>query len=506
MAHFLFETYGKRFFSEGSRLHLRAPRIKQACEKRDFNMGRPSGTSLLLPPICSPNAILLKSLSMQASPRTIDLLIEPDWIIPIEPEGVVLQSHTLAVDRGRILDLLPTTDAKQRYQAREHRQLPGHVLLPGFVNLHTHAAMSLLRGYADDLPLMHWLEQRIWPAEQKWLSHQFVHDGTLLACWEMLRSGITCFNDMYFFPSAAAEAAYTVGIRAVLGLTILEFSTPYATDAENYLEKGLTFRDQWLNKSSLINFALAPHASYSVSNRSLTRIATLAAQLDLPIHIHLHETLAEIDHSMKEYGIRPLERFRRLGLLSPGLIAVHGVHLTDNDIDTLAEFHCPLALCPTSNMKLASGIPPIANLLSRGVRLGLGTDGAASNNRLDLIQEMRHSSLLAKAVSNDAACLSAHRALHMATLGGATALGLEQSIGSLIPGKSADLCAIDLSEWFLNPCYDPSSHLIYVAGREQVTQVWVEGQQRIYDSHPVGFSVEQISEASNLWHNALTFA
>jgi 5-methylthioadenosine/S-adenosylhomocysteine deaminase len=430
----------------------------------------------------------------------IDLLIEPSWVIPIEPAGAVLKEHALAVDQGRIVALLPTAEAATRYAPREHLRLPGKVLLPGFVNLHTHAAMTLLRGYADDLPLMRWLQEHIWPAEAKHLSSAFVRDGTLLAAWEMLRGGVTCFNDMYFFPEAAAEAVAEAGIRAVLGVTTIEFPTAYAADANDYLTKGLAARDTWRDEP-LLSFALAPHAPYTVSDRSFAQIATLAAQLDLPIHIHLNETTAEIEDSLKQHGVRPLERLHRLGLLGPNLIAVHAVHLLPEEIRLLAENCCAVAHCPTSNMKLASGIAPIAALLAAGIRVGLGTDGAASNNRLDILRELRHAALLAKATSGDATILPAHQALRMATLEGASALGLDSAIGSLEPGKWADLCTIQLDDWLSQPCYDPASHIVYVAGRQQVSHVWVSGKLRICDGKPVGLVATKLVDIANSWHN-----
>ena len=433
-------------------------------------------------------------------PTAIDLLIEPGWIIPIEPVGVVLEDHALVVDKGRILALLPTSEATSRYLPTEHVRLPGQVLLPGFVNLHTHAAMALFRGYADDLPLMRWLNERIWPAERQFASPEFVRDGTLLAAWEMLRGGVTCFNDMYYYPGAAAESARQAGIRAVLGVTVIEFPTAYAADAGDYLAKGLAVRDVWRDEP-LVSFALAPHAPYTVSDRTFERVATLAAQLDLAIHIHLHETIEEIESSVKVHGVRPIERLHRIGMLGPNLVAVHAVHINQHEINQLATNGCFIAHCPTSNMKLASGLAPIGGLLAAGVRIGLGTDGAASNNRLDILQEARLAALLAKMASGDASTVSAHQALRMATLDGAAALGMEQAIGSLLPGKWADLCSIRLDDWITQPCYCPASHIVYVAGREQVSHVWVAGELKICNSQPVGIAPTELIEISNSWHN-----
>lgn len=432
-----------------------------------------------------------------ALPEEIDLLIDARWIVPVEPENCLLENHSLAVHRGRILALLPTAEAHHRFVAGEHHTLSDHLLLPGLVNLHTHAAMALLRGYADDMPLMRWLSERIWPAEKRLVAPEFVHVGTLLACWEMLRGGITCFNDMYFFPREAANAALAAGMRAALGITVLEFPSAYGSDADDYLAKGLDTRDA-LADEPLLSFCLAPHAPYTVADKTFERIAVLAGELDLPIHIHVHETTEEIAGSLKEYGVRPIERLQSLGLLGPQLIAVHAVHLSDAEIELLAEHGCHVAHCPTSNMKLASGLAPIGALLAKGVGVGLGTDGAASNNRLDVLQEMRHAALLAKLGSGDAACLPAHQVLRLATLEGARALGLDDEIGSLQPGKAADLCALRLSDWELQPCFDPVSHLVYVAGREQVSHVWVAGMLRIRDSRPVDFDTAYLTSRAYL--------
>ena len=437
------------------------------------------------------------------SVQSIDTLIEARWIIPIEPQGITLEHHSIAIDAGKIVALLPTESASAQYRPRCRMTLPNHVLLPGLINLHTHAAMALLRGYADDIQLMDWLNQRIWPAEARHVSPAFVRDGTLLACAEMLRGGITCFNDMYFFPEAAAEAALRIGMRASLGILTIEFPTAYAADADDYLAKGLAARDALLDEPS-ISFCMAPHAPYTVSDKSFERIATLAAQLDLPIHIHLHETSAEIEESLKQHGVRPIERLRRLGLLGPSLIAVHAVHLAAGEIALLAEECCRIAHCPTSNMKLASGIAPVASMAQRGIRLGLGTDRAASNNRLDLFREMSHAALLAKVSSGDATALDAHAVLRMATLNAALALGLDKSIGSLVTGKQADICAVRFDDPNLLPCFEPASHLVHVAGREHVSHVWVDGEMRVADGRLLSVEPAELLDTAKLWHNKLS--
>jgi 5-methylthioadenosine/S-adenosylhomocysteine deaminase len=400
--------------------------------------------------------------------------------VPVEPAGAVLEHHSVAVRDGVIEQVLSATEASARFADYERVALPEHVLIPGLVNAHTHAAMSLMRGLADDLPLMRWLEERMWPAERHHVSAEMVRDGTALACAEMLRGGVTCFNDMYFFPEAALQAALEAPMRVAVGLIVVDFATPYASDPDDYLRKGLALRDA-SREQPLASFCFAPHAPYTVTDDTLRHVATLAAELDLPVHVHLHETEAEIERSLAEHGVRPLERLHRLGLLGPGLIAVHAIHLEPHEIELLARHGCSVVHCPSSNLKLASGFAPVHSMLKNGINVALGTDGAASNNRLDVLTEMRTAALLAKAVARDAQALPAHTALRAATLGGARALGLGMRIGSIEPGKRADLAAVALRGPELSPCYDPVSHLVYAAGREHVTHVWVDGKLVVRD-------------------------
>jgi 5-methylthioadenosine/S-adenosylhomocysteine deaminase len=435
-------------------------------------------------------------------PQAIDLLIAPRWIVPMRPRTVLLEEHAVAVVDGRIVDVLPLGDASKRYHPARSVSLPGHVLIPGLINLHTHAAMSLMRGLADDMPLMRWLNERIWPAESSCMSETFVLDGTLLACAEMLRGGTTCFSDMYFYPSAAAAAVEQAGIRACLGLTVLDFPTPYAADADDYLNKGLALRDA-LRDSERITTCLAPHAPYTVSDRSFEKILTYAEQLNLNIHTHLHETLDEIAQSVVQFGARPIQRLAGLGVLGPGLIAAHAVHLTEVEIELLAERGCHIAHCPTSNLKLASGIAPVTALLEQGVNTGLGTDGTASNNRLDMFGEMRLAALLAKGVSGNAEALPAWQALEMATINGARALGMERDIGSIEIGKKADMVALDLSQLETQPCYDVVSHLVYAAGREQVSHVWIGGEMLLQDGQLLRLNRLDILERTKSWQKRL---
>ena len=433
---------------------------------------------------------------------TDKILINARWVVPVEPAGVALERHAVAVRDGRIEAVLPMAEAAGRYADYLRVDLPGHALIPGLVNAHTHAAMALMRGVADDLPLMRWLQEHVWPIEAKHASAQFVKDGTLLACAEMLRGGVTCMNDMYFFPEAALEAALAAGMRAALGLIVIEFPSAYAADPEQYLAKGLALRDEW-REHPLASFCLAPHSPYTVSDATFRKVAQLAAELELPVHIHVHETLDEIERSISEHGARPLQRLERLGLLGPNLIAVHAVHLEPAEIALLARHGSSVAHCPSSNLKLASGFAPVAALLAAGVNVALGTDGAASNNRLDLFQEMRSAALLAKAVARDAAAMPAHAALHAATLGGATALGLEGRIGSIVPGKAADLAAVAFDSIELQPAFDVVSHLVYACGREHVTDVWVGGERVLQDGMLTRLELSDLQGRAHLWQTKI---
>lgn len=434
--------------------------------------------------------------------EAVDLLIEPRWIVPVEPRDSVLEGHSVAVHDGRIVAVLPTEAARSRFIAGKVVALAEHVLLPGLVNAHTHAAMALLRGLGDDLPLMRWLHEAIWPAESRLVSDEFVYDGTILACAEMLRGGVTCFSDMYFYPQAAARAGALAGVRCVIGIIAVEFPSTYASDADDYLVKGLETRDAWRG-DPLVNFCMAPHAPYTVSDRTFERIVMLAEQLELQIHIHVHETEHEIKESVKRHGVRPIERLHKLGLIGPSLIGVHAVHLSHDEVDLLARNAASVVHCPTSNMKLASGIAPIRRLKDAGVRVALGSDSAASNNRLDMLQETRQAALLSKVATGDASSLPAHESLRMATLDGAAALGLGGQIGSIEPGKLADLIAIDLSDWIASPCFDPVSHVVYVIGREQVSHVWVGGEPRLFDKTLLQLNNTELRRISKLWQNKL---
>ncbi len=431
----------------------------------------------------------------------IDTLISAKWVIPVEPHGVVHPDYAIAIHDGRIIDLLPAKEAA-RYQPSTRIDLPGHALLPGLINAHGHAAMSLMRGIADDLPLMDWLTQHIWPAEQKFVNAEFVYDGSLLACAEMLRGGTTCFNDMYFFPEETARAAEYAGMRAVVGLIVINFPSAWAQDADEYISKGIDLHDR-LRNNPLITTAFAPHAPYTVADAPLERLRTLAEELDIPIHIHVHETAHEVAESEKELRLRPLARLEGLGLLNPHLVSVHMTQLTDNEIAHYASSGAHVVHCPESNLKLASGFCPLHKLLKAEVNVALGTDGAASNNDLDMFGEMRSAALLAKAVANDASAVPAEDVLRMATLNGARALGLEQEIGSLEPGKAADLIAVDLSGIETEPVYHPVSQLVYATGRERVTDVWVAGKHVLKGRELTTLDTAAILDKARQWQHKL---
>lgn len=429
-------------------------------------------------------------------------LLSARWIIPVEPNSVVLEHHALVIRDGRILEILPSDEARRRYPDAHSEDFPDHTLIPGLINAHTHAAMSLMRGIADDRPLMEWLTDHIWPLEQKWMGETFVREGSDLAMAEMIRGGITCFNDMYFFPEVTAQQAIRCGMRAVLGMILVDFPSAWASGPAEYLEKGLSLRDEHLN-NPLVSFAFAPHAPYSVSDEPLLRIATLAAELDLPIHMHLHETADEIEQSRQHYGMRPISRLKQLELLGPGYIAVHMTQLTDQEITLLARTGASVVHCPESNLKLASGFCPVARLLGAGVNVAIGTDGAASNNDLDVMGEMRMAALLAKAVSGDASAVPAHTALRMATLNGAKALGLESEIGSLEAGKWADITAVRLDRIETQPMFNPVSDLVYAASRHQVSDVWVGGRRLLRNRELTTLDIADISHKARLWREKL---
>jgi 5-methylthioadenosine/S-adenosylhomocysteine deaminase len=432
----------------------------------------------------------------------VDTLINARWVLPVEPEDAVLPWHSVAVQDGRIVAVLPTEQAERRFQAAQTSELAEHALIPGLINSHTHAAMTLMRGLADDLPLMRWLTEHIWPAEQAHVGVDFVHAGSELAVAEMLRGGITCFSDMYFFPETTARVAREAGMRAVVGMIVIDFPSPYAQGPEEYLDKGLALHDA-LRHDPLISTAFAPHAPYTVSAPYLERIRKLADELDVPIHTHVHETADEVRESVEQTGQRPLQQLAGMGLVSPNLVAVHMTQLTDEEIGAFAATGAHVVHCPESNLKLASGFCPVQSLLDQGINVALGTDGAASNNDLDMFGEMRSAALLAKGVAGDASALPAGQALRMATLNGARALGIAQDTGSLVAGKYADMVAVDLGRVGCQPVYNPASQIVYTAGRDQVSDVWVAGRHVVTSATLTTVNSDEVLKAAAHWRDKL---
>ncbi|WEK08554.1 MAG: TRZ/ATZ family hydrolase [Candidatus Pseudomonas colombiensis] len=427
----------------------------------------------------------------------LDLLLLPTWLVPVEPAGVVLKEHGLGIRDGRIAYIGPRAEAL-KLAASEVRELPGMLLSPGLINAHGHAAMTLFRGLADDLPLMTWLENHIWPAEAKWVDEAFVRDGTDLAIAEQLKGGITCFSDMYFFPKVASERVHNSGIRAQIAIPILDFPIPGAASADEAIRQGVElFGD--LKHHPRISITFGPHAPYTVGDENLEKIRVIAEELDASIHMHVHETAFEVQQAVEQHGERPLARLARLGLLGPRFQAVHMTQISDDDLALLVETNSSVIHCPESNLKLASGFCPVERLWLAGVNVAIGTDGAASNNDLDLLGETRTAALLAKAVAGSATALDAHRALRMATLNGARAMGLESEVGSLEVGKAADLVAFDLSGLAQQPIYDPVSQLIYATGRDCVKHLWVAGKQLLDDHRLTRLDEEQLCATASAW-------
>ncbi|HEV7122286.1 MAG TPA: TRZ/ATZ family hydrolase [Rhodanobacter sp.] len=414
----------------------------------------------------------------QTTPQSVDLIIEARWVVPVEPHAVVLEQHAVVVDKDLIVAVLPIADARATYAPRERVELSEHALIPGLVNSHTHNPMTLLRGLADDLPLMVWLQDHIWPAEAKVIGPEFVRDGVELAVAEMLRGGTTCANENYFFPDVIGATYRKLGFRAVVGLPVIEFATAWANSQDEYFERAGEVHDSFIG-DSLISTAFAPHAPYTVSDESFERIRVQSDQLDIPVHLHLHETAHEIAEEKKKSGLRPFQRLQQLGLVNDRLIAVHMTQVTDGEIAACASAGVSVVHCPESNLKLASGFCPAERFRRAGVNLAIGTDGCASNNDLDMFGEMRTAAQLAKAVAGDAAAFDAAFALRAATLNGARAMGLEAKIGSIEVGKQADLAAVRLSDLETQPLFHVASQLVYACNRQQVTDVWIAGRRKL---------------------------
>ncbi len=432
-----------------------------------------------------------------------DTLILAGWCIPVAPENLVLTDHAVAINDGKIVDLLPALEARQRYRPGVLVQRPDHILIPGFVNAHTHAAMTLLRGIADDMPLERWLNEAVWPIENRWVSAEMVRDGTRLAIAEMLLSGCTCFSDQYFFPEIVAETAVDLQMRAMVGTPVIEFPNAWADGAAECLSKAADLVHDPYADHPLVSSCFAPHSTATVSDESFTDLRVLADQLDTRIQIHLHESAQEIENELDSNGKRPIARLQDLGLVNASLMAVHAVHVTDDEIALFADAGVAVAHCPRSNLKLADGIAPIADYKKAGVTVALGSDSAASNNVMDMLGEMRTAALLAKAKSQDASALPAAQALRMATLDGAEALGLADNIGSIEAGKWADLTCIDVRHVNSQPLYDPISQLVYTVQPQQVSDVWVAGKHQVDNGTLTHIDVDELLQRTSEWQHRI---
>ena len=436
-------------------------------------------------------------------PKKIDLLINSRWIIPVVPENRIFENCALAVDQQKIVGIYPQAEARSKFVADSVVDLGEHIVMPGLVNAHGHAAMSLLRGYADDLPLRPWLEEHIWPVEARVLSEQFVADGTDLAMAEMIKTGTTCFADMYFFADSVAEQVRRSGMRSQVGFTVFDFPTAGGKDPDDYIHKGLQLRDSYKG-DELIKIACAPHAPYTVGDDTMRRIATYANELDMAVHIHCHETAQEVRDSLKLYSCRPLQRLDDLGILLPQTQLVHMTQIDQDDIRLIQDNNCHVVHCPESNLKLASGFCPVGKLIDAGINVAIGTDGAASNNDLDLFGELKTAALLAKAVAGDAAMLDAHAALRMATINGAKALGWEDQTGSLEAGKSADIIAVEISSLSQKPLYNPASQLVYSNAGSQVTHSWVAGKALLKERALMTLDEQNLIRRADAWRNQIS--
>ncbi|MSQ80999.1 MAG: TRZ/ATZ family hydrolase [Candidatus Methylopumilus sp.] len=430
--------------------------------------------------------------------QNVSAIISTKWICPVRPLNHVLEDHSIVIDDHQIIDIIDTKKVDALYTTNQHYQLHHHIVTPGLINTHTHAAMNLFRGYADDQSLHTWLNESIWPLEKKWVTPDFVYDGTLIACAEMLKSGITTFNEMYFYPQSAAQAISQSGLRANIGLFVMEHPSNYANDADDYLIKGLEARDGWRDEK-LITSSIAPHAPYTISNKTFEKILTYANQLNLTIHMHVHETAAEIEESIKEYQLRPIERLNQLGIISPQFMAVHAVHLNEHDLITLAKESASVVHCPSSNLKLGSGLANIDAMHQHHLNVCLGTDGSASNNKLDLLHEMQLASLIAKGLMQNPSIIDARNSLEMATINGAKALGLDDNIGSIEIGKFADITAFNIDSINTLPIYDPISHLVYALSRDAVSHVWINGALQYQEGFLQSIDLKECKDIALRW-------
>ena len=433
---------------------------------------------------------------------TVDKVLHARWVIPVNANRDVLENHAVVVHEGKVLAVLPSDEARAQYQPAQEYNLNQSALIPGLINMHGHAAMSLFRGMADDLPLMTWLNDHVFPAEGKWVSEAFVEDGTRLAIAEMIRCGTTTFSDNYFFPEVAAKVVKESGVRAQLAVPIIDFPTPWGSGPDEHIEKGMKLWQEYQGDDQVL-ICFGPHAPYTLSNAPIEKIVQLANDNKILIQMHVHETQVEVDGEIEKHGNRPIARLKELGMMGPHVQCVHMTALDEDDINTIAESGAHVMHCPESNLKLASGFCPVHELQERGVNVTLGTDGAASNNDLDMLGEMRTAAQLAKAVAQNAEALPAYEALALSTINGAKSMGREDELGSIEVGKQADIAAIDLGGLEAQPVFDPVSQIVYATTRNQVSDVWVAGKQLLANRELTTISATDVAAAASEWRNKI---
>ncbi len=427
-------------------------------------------------------------------------IVRTQYLITMNKKDEIIENGAVVVEEGRIKDIAEFTEILKKYK---EPSIPIYgnshsVLMPGFINTHTHAAMVLFRGIADDLPLKQWLTEHIWPREAKFLSPEFVYDGTLLASLEMLKSGTTTFNDMYFFTESIAEASKKLGIRAVIGQGVLDFPTASGKGADEYLKKAEEFIEKY-GSDELITPAIAPHAIYTCSRETLLKSKELALKNSVPIHIHLSETFHEVEECIKEHGKRPVKYLDEIGFLEGKITAAHSVWLDDEEINIMAERGIGVSHCIESNLKLSSGIAPVARMIKKGVKVSMGTDGAASNNNLDLLEEISIAAKVQKGITADPTVLDVKTCMKMLTVWAAESLGIESETGSIEIGKKADMILLNLRKPHLQPVYDIYSTIIYSAKASDIEDVFVNGIPVILNGRHQFVDEDEIIDKALWW-------
>ncbi len=443
---------------------------------------------------CNPQQ---ESASNTVDADQIDLIVMGDYIVSMDESASVYKNGAVAIDDGMILAVGPAVEITAEYSAAEMLQGDGRVVMPGLINGHSHAAMTLLRGAADDLALMDWLNNYIFPAEVEFVDAEFVRIGTELACWEMIRGGTTTFVDMYYYPDTVAEVVESCGMRALISATVIDQRSPDAENAADSIQKGIGFIERWKDRNSRITPIFGPHAIYTLNPQQLKAVRAAALEYGVGISVHMSESPFELQYSKDNYGMTSVKFFDSIGFFDGPTIAAHMVWPTKEEIQILAERKVGVIHNPTSNMKIASGISPVTEMLKAGVRVGIGTDGAASNNDLDLWEEMRLAAFLQKVEQMSPEVLPARTVLMMATNGGATAIGLGDAIGSLEVGKRADLIQIAFDDVHHVPTYDVISHLVYVTDEQDVASVVVDGEVLMKERKLLTIDTDRVRTEAN---------